>query len=127
MFEGPSFNTYEEARLFYNLQEDQYLIMEDNYKSLNRVVRNGKVVYYIGIGNKTHDGYPSGNQQYDSQILLINMFHKYKYLYLFCKLNNGSIRFLGLYECKEMTKKMSFIGFSYYEFKLFRKYINKYY
>lgn len=116
------FKTFDEAKLYYNIPDDKlYLKIIDHPNSLNKILLQGKIVYYIGTGIKLYPGYPGGNQLYASQMPLIKHFSKYNTIYIFRKLINGDIICMGQYAYQNMKKQIALNGFTYYEIKFYRK------
>jgi hypothetical protein len=116
------YNSYEEARLAYNIQDnDIYLKITNHSKSLNKILQSGNVIHYVGEGCKKYPGYPSGNQQYCRQIPLINKLSYNNYVHVFNKISENKVIHLGLYSFMNLKKKESFYGFTYFEIKMKRK------
>jgi len=117
-----SFNSFDEARAYYNIaNDDMCLQITDHQKSLNDVIRNGAIIYYVGEGIKSAPGYPSGNQMLYNQIPLLRKFGKDYFVKVFQKKIDGLVYHLGSYTLLRYRKKMSFTGFTYFEFILSRK------
>jgi hypothetical protein len=119
------FNTYDEARLAYNIADnDIYLKITNHPKSLNRIIQCANVIYYVGEGCKKFPGYPSGNQMYHRQLPLLNQLKKDYYVHVFNKTAENRIYHLGLYSLMNFKKKESFEGFTYFEIKMKKKYVS---
>lgn len=115
------FTSYEEARLAYNIPDnDIYLKITNHPKSLNRILQSGNVIHYVGEGSKKYPGYPSGNQMYCRQIPLLNKI-SYNYVHVFNKISENKVIHLGLYTIMSFKKKESFYGFTYFEIRMKRK------
>ena len=116
------FNSFDEARQYYNIPEDRlYLKIVDHPRSLNKILLRGKIVNYVGNGIKLYPGYPGGNQLYASQLPIIRHFGKFNTIYIFRKLINGDIVCMGQYVFQNWNKKIALNGFTYYNLKFYRK------
>jgi len=117
-----SFNNYAEARAYYNITNDDICLqITDHQKSLNQIVRNGSIIYYVGEGIKSAPGYPCGNQMLYNQLPLLHKFSKDYYIKVFKKKLDDRVYYLGNYKLLKYSKKMAFSGFTYFEFTLSRK------
>lgn len=116
------FQSFDEARLFYNIPDDElYLKIIDHPRSMNQILLRGKIVHYIGRGVKLYPGYPGGHQFYASQMPIIIHFSKFNTIYMFRKLIDGSVICMGKYMFQNMTKKIALTGFTYYDIRFYRK------
>jgi hypothetical protein len=116
------YKSYEEARLDLNIPDnDIYLKITNHPKSLNKILYNGNVLYYVGEGSKSYPGFPSGNQMYGRQMPLFNKLSKDYYVHAFNQIDKDSVVYLGAYSFIHIRKKPSFEGFTYFEIKMRRK------
>ena len=91
------FSSYEEARLAYNIPDDDiYLKITNHEKSLNRILQCRNVIHYIGEGYKKYPGYPSGNQMYYRQLPLLKKLKYDYYVHAFNKIGDKLIKILYL-------------------------------
>jgi hypothetical protein len=103
------------------INDDICLQITDHPKSLNQIIRNSDIIYYVGDGIKSAPGYPSGNQMMYNQYPLLHKFSKDYYVKVFQKKLDDRVYYLGNFNLLTYRKKMSFSGFTYFEFKLSRK------
>jgi hypothetical protein len=116
------FNSYEEARVAYNIPDDDiYLKITNHPNSLNKILQSGNVIHYVGEGSKRYPGCPSANQMYCRQIPLLKKISYNNYVHVFNKISENKIIHLGLYTIMSYKKKESFYGFTYFEIRIKRK------
>jgi hypothetical protein len=122
MNSNKSFNSYADARKYYEIANDDICLeITDHPKSLNQIIRNNAIIYYVGKGLKSSPGYPSGNQMLYNQLPLLHKFIKDYHVKVFQKKVDDRVYYLGSYNLLRYRKKMSFSGFTYFEFILSRK------
>jgi len=113
------FSSYDEARIAFNIPDNDYFIKITNHpKSLNKILRTGNVLHYVGEGCKKFPGYPSGNQMYFRQLPLLKKLRNDNYVHAFNKTSDNRVVYLGLYTLMNFIKKESFEGFTYFEIRL---------
>jgi hypothetical protein len=93
------------------------LIYEAKY-SYEHFTHNGKILYCIGQGPKSSHGHPSGNQSILKQIFLNLRVNQD--LYPAFRVFSNCVEYMGNYRLVSFKKVMSFEGFVYFEYKLFR-------
>ena len=93
------------------------LIYEAKY-SYEHFTHNGKILYCIGQGPKSSHGHPSGNQSISKQIFLNGTANQY--LYPAFRVFSNCVEYMGNYRLVSFKKVMSFEGFVYFEYRLFR-------
>jgi hypothetical protein len=113
------FNTYKEA-IEHHTITGMALNIKDHPRSLEKILRNGDSVKVLGNGSKYYPGCPSGNQilykQHDLHAHLI----KNPTIPIFHTFTDGKVEYLGRYVFSCSTKKMSFSGFTYFEYTFHR-------
>ena len=114
------FKTYEDAMGYYKLK-NRYITIIDHPESIEKVSMDEMVVTFIGNGVKKSPGHPSGNQSIERQLTILKLVGQYPYtIPIFRESLDKTIRLLGHYSYIGYTKKVSFSGFVYFEFKMFR-------
>jgi hypothetical protein len=93
--------------------------------SIVRFVQGGNKLILIGNGIVKSPGHPAGNQQYSSQVPIINSLIKSSHINVTYKKLDGSTVFMGEYYFTGISKRVSFEGFSYFQFTFIRKNKNK--
>jgi len=122
MNSNKNFNSYAEAKKYYDIADDDICLqIIDHPNSLDQIIRNNGIIYYVGKGIKSAPGYPSGNQMLYNQLPLLHKFSKDYYVKVFQKKLDDRVYYLGNYSLLRYCKKMSFSGFTYFEFTLSRK------
>ena len=116
---------YDEALKALNIPEDMYVFkISDDMKSLDSVKQGGQVLYKVGIGRMKSPGHPAGNQMYYRQMPIINSLRKYQRVPVFRSISSNMpnlVEYLGMYRFNELKIGMSFEGFKYYIFKMYRQ------
>ena len=116
------FSSYKDARKYYKLADNELCIEITNHpNSIERILNQGNIIEFIGIGSKKFPGYPSGNQIFENQLKLIHKIKKDSGIPVFNKLMDNKVIFLGIYHNLIIMKKMAFNGFMYYEFRMHRQ------
>ena len=113
------FSTYAEALAHYNAYADSSVHIVDTPKSFERVVRGGGIIYCLGTGMKSSPGYPCGNQCISSQTKFCRSSQRDGKLPVF-HTRDGQVEYMGKYIVLGHRKKMSFSGFTYFEYMLYR-------
>ena len=112
------FNTFDQALETLSIPNGQWCITighsKDSYESFSHA---GNVLHCIGQGRKRSPGHPSGHQSLEAQMLLKSPQH----LYPTFRIYSNYVEYMGTYRLISYSKKMSFQGFMYYEYKLFRE------
>lgn len=116
------FNTFDEALYCLAIPDDLKCLTIAHCKgSYEAFTQNGRVLYCIGQGRKRSPGHPGGHQILENQVLLtVSGQRLYPAFHIF----SNYIVYMGNYRLLSFKKTMSFEGFMYYEYKLFRE--NKY-
>lgn len=97
------------------------LVVRNHPASLESIERNGQIVKVLGKGLMKSPGHPAGNQQYHSQLKILQNAFKDPHLFpIFNIETDGLIIFLGLYKLLDYKIKLSNEGFRYYEFTMMR-------
>lgn len=89
--------------------------------SIERFEQGGNKLILIGNGIIKSPGHPAGNQQYSSQVPIINSLIKASCITVNHQKLDGTTVFMGEYYFKSIVKRVSFEGFSYFEYILLRK------
>lgn len=89
--------------------------------SIERFEQGGNKLILIGNGIIKSPGHPAGNQQYSSQIPIINSLIKAVSVSVNYRKLNGTVVFMGEYLFKSFSKRVSFEGFSYFQYIFLRK------
>lgn len=98
-----------------------YLLVIDHKDSLEKIERDGKIVKVIGKGIMKSPGHPAGNQQYYNQMSFLSHASIKPYLFpIYNKDSANRIEYLGQYKLLSFKIKLSFEGFRYYEYTMFR-------
>lgn len=112
------FKTFDQALETLSIPNGQWCITighsKDSYESFSH---GGNVLLCIGQGLKRSPGHPSGHQSLETQMLLKSSQH----LYPTFRIYSNYVEYMGTYRLISYSKKMSFQGFMYYEYKLFRE------
>ena len=122
------YTTYEDAvRAHYTdiTKVDLHIVKDD--KTLVKIMNNGRVIVYPGIGKMKTPGHPSGNQVYEKQQDFINKYAVQGFIPVFYSEPWSGIKFLGNYKLISLKKTLSFEGFQYYEYNFVRISSNRYY
>ena len=99
------------------------IVIKEHRDSLERIEFNGKFVYVVGKGLMKSPGHPAGNQLFHRQNEYLRVGSTPPYLFsVFYQDIQGDVKHLGEYIIHTIYKRNSFEGFSYYEFKLIRKF-----
>jgi len=112
------FKTYAEALEYYALEPSSCINIIDHPESLERIERGGWVIYHIGPGRMRSPGYPAGNQMLATQVKFTRKLYPSGKVPVFHTYIDGDVEYMGKYMLLEYRKRMSFPGFSYYEYKL---------
>lgn len=96
------------------------LKITDHVGSYDRITMNGKFVYYVGRGVKPSPGHPGANQLFHKQKLFYRSMELQNEFPILHKLKKGGVELLGRYTTKDVRKRVSDEGFSYFEVKLAR-------
>lgn len=96
------------------------LKITDHTGSYDRITLNGKFVYYVGRGIKPSPGHPGANQFVHKQRLFYRSMELQNEFPILHKLKQGGVELLGKYKVKDVRKRVSDEGFSYFEVKLAR-------
>lgn len=113
------FSTYSEALSHYNADINHSVNIVDHPKSFERIVRGGGIIYCLGTGMKSSPGYPCGNQCISSQAKFCRRPNTDGKLPVF-HTHDGRVEYMGKYIVLGHTKKMSYSGFTYFEYMLYR-------
>ena len=99
------------------------IVIKEHRDSLERIEFNGQFVYVVGKGLMKSPGHPAGNQMFHRQNEYLRVGSTPPYLFsVFYQDIQGDVKHLGEYTIHTIYKRNSFEGFSYYEFKLIRKF-----
>jgi len=121
-----SFNSYEEAMELSKIPSTMCCLHVVHHKdSLESVVQGGNIVYIIGKGSRKTPGFPSANQQYNSQDHILHINGNTQKYFPIVYTKNDKVHFLGTYVLDRMRKKLSKNGFSYFEYRM-RRVFNTY-
>ena len=116
------FYTGIDAALFHlGFQDAKYIGVPSSKESYEHFDQGGRVLYCIGQGPMRSPGHPSGNQSYLNQMLLRGEQHVYPVF----KVYSNCVEYMGNYRILSFTKTMSFEGFMYFRYKLFREFISE--
>ena len=122
------YTSYEDAvRSHYTdiTQVDLHIV--EHEQSLVKIMNNGRVIVYPGVGRMNTPGHPSGNQVYERQQEFIDKYAQQGQMPVFYSEPYSGVRFLGNYKLISLKKTLSFEGFQYYEYKFHRISKNKYF
>jgi hypothetical protein len=127
------FKSFAEAYTMVNVKSDPDIIISgnnqkgiialqiiDNNRSYNVISQGGRVVKYVGYGILSSPGHPNSNQQWHSQEPFNISLEKAMLIPIFRKDIYSNIQFMGYYRIKNIIKKMSLEGFSFFQVILFR-------
>jgi hypothetical protein len=98
-----------------------YLKVIDHPKSLERITQDGHIIYVLGNGLLRSPGHPAGNQLIASQLKFLSLTQKQRLFPIFNIEQCGDVVYMGNYKMLEYKKKLSFEGFSYFEYKMARE------
>lgn len=96
------------------------LKITDHAGSYDRITLGGKFVYYVGKGIKSSPGHPGANQLETKQRMFYRSFTLQNEVPILHKSKRGGVELLGYYKVKDVRKRVSDEGFSYFEVKLAR-------
>ena len=91
----------------------------DSFNTYNKILNNGNVVGYIGMGMKTATGSPIGNQLEESQLAFFST-KENRTVFPILRERRGMVEIMGNYRVVDIVKKTSFSGFAYYHIKMFK-------
>lgn len=113
------FRTFDSAIYYLDIPHSMLCltIYEAKY-SYEYFTHNGKTLYCIGQGPKRSHGHPSGNQSISQQIFLNGTANQY--LYPVFRIFSNCVEYMGNYRLVSFKKAVSFEGFAYFDYKLFR-------
>jgi len=97
-----------------------YLKIIEHPKSLERIEQHGHIIYVLGNGLLRSPGHPAGNQLIASQLKFLSLTQKQRLFPIFKIELSGDVVYMGKYKMLEYKKKLSFEGFSYFEYKMAR-------
>ena len=119
IFKCREFNNFKDAFQFYKIDPKSFHIkIIYTPTSLESVYNNGNFVDIIGEGIKSSPGYPSGNQNLDKQMKLINHFKTVGTIDVLYMNRYKKVIYMGRYGFLSYKKKLSFSGFCYFLFTL---------
>ena len=95
--------------------------LRENDTSLEKTFQDGNKVILIGAGLLKYPGHPKGNQQYYNQVPFLKLHSKQHYIPLYLRYYQNKLLYLGDYVLQSVRKRVSFEGFSYFEFVMLRK------
>ena len=95
--------------------------LTENDTSLERILQDGNKVILIGAGLLKYAGHPKGNQQYYNQAPFLKLNLKQTYIPLYLRYYQNKLLYLGDYLLQSVRKRVSFEGFSYFEFTMIRR------
>ena len=102
-------------------EETTGFIVEEADGSLERFERGGQVLYKLSKGKMRSPGHPAGNHMYSNVMPLFQLFNSQRRVPVFIKKRDGSYIYAGKYEYDMLRKCVSNEGFSYFEFRMFRR------
>jgi hypothetical protein len=107
----------------YTVRIAMNIVIKEHRDSLERIEFNGQFVYVVGKGRMKSPGHPAGNQLFHRQNEYLRVGSTPPYLFsVFYQDIQGDVKHLGEYTIHSISKRNSFEGFSYYEFKLIRRF-----
>jgi hypothetical protein len=108
---------------YYTVRIGMNIVIKQHRDSLERIEFNGQFVYVVGKGLMKSPGHPAGNQLFHRQNEYLRVGSTPPYLFsVFYQDIQGDVKHLGEYTIHTICKRNSFEGFSYYEFKLIRRF-----
>ena len=118
----PAFRSLTDALEHFKVsKKTAYITITDHPESFETIKQGGYIINVLGKGIMKTPGHPLGNQCMRRQdSFFYTMSVKFNLFPVFHSLN-GTIRFMGTYSCLDYNKKLAPAGFSYFEFKLYRK------
>jgi len=108
----------------YKHEEIGKIEIVEHPKSLERFTQHGNILYKVGVGKFLNPGHPAGNQQLHSQMPFFKSAAKHNFQ-VYKRATDGESQYMGEYLLDDYKKKMSFEGFSYFQFKMRRKAVPK--
>jgi hypothetical protein len=119
VFKLLQFFSFDDAYKHYNINPKTFNIkVIDHPNSLESIYSNGNIITIVGYGVKSAPGYPSGNQNLDRQMQLINHFNTIGTIDVFYQNYNKRVIYMGRYGFLSYRKKLTHAGFAYFEFVL---------
>ena len=97
------------------------LKITDDLNSYNKILNNGNVIWYVGVGIKSATGSPIGNQNEESQLPFFSS-KTYGSVFPILRERRGMVEVMGNYRIVDIVKKISFSGFAYYHIKMYKAY-----
>jgi len=97
-----------------------YLKVYEHPKSLEQISQGGHIIHIIGNGVLRSPGHPAGNQIFAKQLPFFGLIKKQAHFPIFYMELNGDVVYMGCYSMLDYKKKVSFEGFSYFEYKMAR-------
>ena len=112
------FKTFDEALYLLSIPDTlKCLKIVHDKGSYESFTQNGRILYCVGQGRKKSPGHPSGHQAMSKQILL----NGNQRLYPAFRILSNCVEYMGNYRLVSYKKAISFEGFLYFEYKLFRE------
>jgi len=96
------------------------LVINEDIRSYHKILYEGKIIEYVGVGPMRSHGHPYGNQQFARQKSYFTTYGKSIRIPVFYTKIDGTITLLGKYIVDGWSKKLSDEGFAYFCFKLRR-------
>ncbi len=94
-------------------------IYSDNY-SYDKIIRNGLLIHYVGIGLTKGPGHPSANQLWLRQEPFRHSWQSCIIIPVMLMHYDGSVEYMGKYQIKNIIKRIGFEGFTYFHVVLQR-------
>jgi hypothetical protein len=117
------YNNIYDALYYLDIKDNiRYLTVTNSKDSYEYFTQNDHILYTVGQGRKRSSGHPSGHQHYSQQVLLNGKDQdEYPVFLIF----SDAVQYMGNYRLISYRKTISFEGFMYFEYKLFRRSISK--
>lgn len=97
------------------------LKITDSPYTYNRILNSGNIVWFVGVGVKSADGVPIGNQVEDKQVPFLKR-KKDGGVFPILRDNGRGVYVMGNYRVIDLVKKVTGSGFIYYHIKMYKAY-----
>lgn len=112
------FSSIDYALYYLNIKDNiKYLSVYHSKDSYEYFTQGGNILYSVGQGYQRSPGHPSGNQLYSKQILLNTNQTQYPVFRIF----SDAVEYMGNYRLISYNKAITFSGFQYFKYKLYRQ------